>query len=174
MPSLLKFCWTLVIVNSLTIGGGFVMLPMLQKEFVEKYHWITNKEFLDAIAVGQLTPGPLTVMNAFIGYKIFGFSGSLLAMVSSYLPCVIIVTLVSKFYFAYRGSVIVSSSFRGIKAAVIGLLGAVALSLGHTSLADLPALAVAGISFAVISFTKIDPTLIIICSGVLGAFIYSG
>ncbi len=58
MPVLLKFCWILIVVNALTIGGGFVMLPMLQKEFVEKYHWITNQEFMDAIAVGQLTPGP--------------------------------------------------------------------------------------------------------------------
>ncbi|MBF0557655.1 MAG: chromate transporter [Nitrospirae bacterium] len=174
MPLLLKFCWILVVVNSLTIGGGFVMLPLLQQEFVEKYHWITDKEFLDAIAVGQLTPGPLTVMNAFIGYKIYGLSGSLLAMFSSYLPCVLIVTLVSKFYFAYKSSLIVNSSFRGIKAAVVGLLGAVAISLGHASLMDFPTLGIAVLSFAAISFAKIDPTFIIIGSGVLGALIYSG
>lgn len=173
MHLLLKFCWILIVVNSLTIGGGFVMLPMLQKEFVEKYHWITNQEFLDAIAVGQITPGPLTVMNAFIGYKIYGLSGSLLAMISSYLPCVIIVTLAARFYYAYRGSVIVNSSFRGIKAAVIGLLGAVAISLGHASVVDFSTFSIAIISFAVISFTRIDPTLIIIGSGVLGALLFS-
>jgi len=129
---LLKFCWILIVVNALTIGGGFVMLPMLQKEFVEKYHWLTNKEFMDAIAIGQVTPGPLTVMNAFMGYKIYGLLGAIMAMISSYLPCIIIVTLVAKYYYTYKKSVIVISSFNGIKPAVIGLLAAVAISLGNT------------------------------------------
>ncbi len=172
MMVLLKFCWILVVVNALTIGGGYVMLPMLQKELVEKYHWITNREFLDAIAIGQVTPGPLTVMNAFIGYKIHGLSGAVMAMISSYLPCIIIVTLAAKFYYAYKESIIVDSGFRGIKAAVIGLLGAVAISLGHISLVDLPTFAIAIIGFAVISFTRIDPTFVIIGAGLLGALIY--
>jgi chromate transporter len=169
---LLKLCWLLMVINALTIGGGFVMLPMLQKEFVENYHWLTNREFLDAIAIGQLTPGPLTVMNAVIGYKVSGLMGAVLAMVSSYLPCIIIVTLVAKFYYAYKESTIVSSSFRGIRAAVIGLLGAVAITLGNSSLVDLPTFGIAIVSFSVIAFTKIDPTFVIIGAGVAGALVY--
>jgi chromate transporter len=166
---LLKFCWILIVVNALTIGGGFVMLPMLQKEFVEKYHWLTNKEFMDAIAIGQVTPGPLTVMNAFIGFKIFGLIGAILAMISSYLPCIIIVTLVARYYYEYRQSLIVNSSFKGIKPAVIGLLAAVAISLGNAALVDPVTFGIAIISFVVIAFTKVDPTFVIIGSGVLGA-----
>ena len=166
---LLKFCWILIVVNALTIGGGFVMLPMLHKEFVDKYHWLTNQEFLDAIAFGQVTPGPLTVMNAFIGYKIFGLTGAIMAMISSYLPCIIIVTLVAKYYYTYKESVIVISSFNGIKPAVIGLLAAVAISLGNASLVDPITFGIAIISFAVITFTKIDPTFVIIGAGVVGA-----
>jgi len=168
--ALLQFCWILIYVNALTIGGGFVMLPMLQKEFVEKHHWITNQEFIDALAIGQVTPGPLTVMNAFIGYKIHGLTGAILAMVSSYLPCIIIVTLVARFYYKYKESGIVSSSFRGIKAAVIGLLASVAITLGSTSIIDPKTLGIAVISFAVIAFTKVEPTFIIIGAGVIGAF----
>ena len=166
---LLKFCWILIVVNALTIGGGFVMLPMLQREFVEKYHWLTNQEFVDAIAMGQITPGPLTVMNAFIGYKIYGLTGAIMAMISTYLPCIIIVTLVAKYYYDYKESIIVNSSFKGIKPAVIGLLAAVAISLGKTSLVDPKTFGIAIISFAVIAFTKIDPTFIIIGAGIIGA-----
>ncbi len=166
---LLKLCWLLVVINSLTIGGGFVMLPMLQQEFVERHHLLTNQEFLDAIAIGQLTPGPLTVMNAVIGYKVSGLTGAILAMVSSYLPCIIIVTIVAKYYYAYRESIIVQSGFRGIKPAVIGLLSAVAISLGNTALVDPLTSGIAIVSFAVIAFTKIDPSFVIIGAGILGA-----
>lgn len=145
------------------------MLPILHKEFVEKYHWITNQEFLDAIAIGQITPGPLTVMNAVIGYKIYGLIGAVMAMISSYLPCIIIVTLVCRYYFIYKESVIVHSVFKGIKPAVIGLLAAVAIPLGSTSLVDLLTFGIAIISFTIIAFTKIDPTFVIIMAGVLGA-----
>ena len=148
------------------------MLPMLHKEFVEKYHWLTNQEFLDAIAMGQITPGPLTVMNAFIGYKIYGLIGAVMAMVSTYLPCIIIVTLVAKYYYDYKESVIVNSSFRGIKPAVIGLLAAVAISLGKTSLVDPKTFGIAIISFAVIAFTKIDPTFVIVGAGIAGALFF--
>jgi chromate transporter len=166
---LLKFCWILIVANALTIGGGYVMLPMLQKEFVEKNHWLTNQEFLDSVAIGQLTPGPLTVMNAVIGHKLYGLLGAILAMVSSYLPCIIIVTIVAKYYYEYKESVIVNSSFKGIKSAVIGLLAAVAISLGNTALVDPITFGIAIMGFVVIAFTKIDPSLVIIGAGVLGA-----
>ncbi len=166
---LLKFCLILFVVNSLTIGGGFMMLPVLHKEFVEKYHWITNQEFLDAIAIGQITPGPLTVMNAVIGYKISGLTGAVLAMISSYLPCIIIVTLACRYYFHYKESVIVNSSFQGIKPAVIGLLAAVAIPLGSASIVDIITFSIAVISFVVIAFTRTDPTFVIIGAGIIGA-----
>ncbi len=166
---LLKFCLILFVVNSLTIGGGFMMLPVLHKEFVEKYHWITNQEFLDAIAIGQITPGPLTVMNAVIGYKISGLIGAVLAMVSSYLPCIIIVTLACRYYFHYKESVIVNSSFQGIKPAVIGLLAAVAIPLGSASIVDSITFSIAVISFVVIAFSRTDPTFVIVGAGIIGA-----
>ncbi|MBF0482270.1 MAG: chromate transporter [Desulfovibrionaceae bacterium] len=165
---LFTLCATLFVINALTIGGGYVMLPMLQEEFVMKHHWLTNQEFLDAIAMGQITPGPLTVMNAFIGYKIAGLSGALLAMASSYLPCIIIVTLVAKFYYSYKDSTIVSASFRGVKAAVIGLLAAVSITLGESSLIDPITVTIAVGSFAVIAFTKLEPTFVIVGAGIVG------
>ncbi|MDR3605410.1 MAG: chromate transporter [Desulfomonilaceae bacterium] len=166
------FFWTLFYINLFTIGGGFVMLPLLQSEIVDHYHWLTNKEFIDSIAIGQLTPGPLTIMNAFIGYKIFGFGGAIGAVVSTYLPSILVVTIVSRYYLRFKNWWIVNSSFSGIRPAVIGLLAAVAITLGRESIIDLPTGAIAIASFVAIAFTKLDPTFVILGAGLLGALLY--
>jgi chromate transporter len=168
---LLKMAGILFVINALTIGGGYAMIPMLQREFVNNYHWLTNKEFIDAIAIGQVTPGPLTVMNAFLGFKIGGLAGALIAMVASYLPCIIIVTLVTKFYLRYKELWLVMAGFAGIKPAVVGMLAAVLIFLSQSSVTGPLTKGIAVASFALLTFTKIDPSLIIIGSGVIGAFL---
>ena len=170
--ALLKMAAILFIANALTIGGGYAMVPLLQQEFVNHYHWLSNKEFIDAIAIGQVTPGPLTVMNAFMGFKIGGLAGALLAMVASYLPCIIIVTMVTKYYLRYKELWVVKAGFAGIKPAVVGLLIAVLIFLSQGSLINPTTKGIAVISFALLTFTKIDPSLIIIGSGILGALLF--
>ena len=169
---LLRMAAILFIANALTIGGGYAMVPLLQQEFVNHYHWLSNKEFIDAIAIGQVTPGPLTVMNAFMGFKIGGLAGALLAMVASYLPCIIIVTMVTKYYLRYKELWVVKACFAGIKPAVVGLLIAVLIFLSQGSLINPTTKCIAVISFALLTFTKIDPSLIIIGSGILGALLF--
>jgi len=167
-----KFFWTLFYINLFTIGGGYVMIPLLEKEIVEKYHWLNHQEFIEAIAIGQLTPGPLTIMNAFIGYKLFGIIGALGATVSTYLPSFIIVTLISYYYNEFRSSKIVDSAMRLIKPAVIGLLLSTAISLGKASLLNIPATIISLLAFTLITFTKIDPTFIILGAGMAGLLFF--
>lgn len=165
---LLKLFFSIFYVNLFTIGGGYVMLPLLQKEVVERHHWLTNKEFMDAIAAGQVTPGPFTIMNAFIGYKVSGISGAFVATAATYLPSVIIVSIVCKYYFKFKSVKEVGAAFIGLRAAVVGLLAAIVIKLGGASLVDISTVAIAVGSFAFITFTKIDPTFIILGSAVLG------
>ena len=167
-----NFFWTILYINLFTIGGGYVMLPLLQREIVDHYHWLSNKEFIDSIAVGQVTPGPLTIMNVFIGYKIFGFWGALGAVIFSYLPSIIIVTIASHYYLKFKNSWIVKACLKGIRPAVIGLLAAVAITLGRASIVDLPAGLIATGGFALLVFTKVEPTFVILGAGVAGALIY--
>lgn len=169
---MLKFFLILFYINLFTIGGGYVMIPLLEKEFVEKLQWLSHQEFIEAIAIGQMTPGPLTIMNAFIGYRLFGIIGAIGATVSSYLPSLIVVTLISYYYQGFRNSPLVDAAFRGIKPAVVGLLMATAISLGKASLIDLYTVIIALSSFALISFTKIDPTFIILGAGIAGIILY--
>ncbi len=169
---ILKFFWTIFYINLFTIGGGYVMLPLLQQEVVEHYHWLSNKEFIDSIAIGQVTPGPLTIMNAFIGYKAFGFWGAVGGVVFSYLPSIIVVTIVSHYYLKFKKSWIVQASFKAIRPAVIGLLAAVAITLGKASIVDMPTGLIAACGFAILVFTKVEPTFVILGAGVAGALLY--
>jgi len=169
---LLRLAIVLFVANALTIGGGYAMVPLLQREFVDHYHWLTNKEFLDAIAIGQVTPGPLTVMNAFMGFKISGLAGALVAMVASYLPCMIIVTIVTKYYLQYKELWVVKAGFAGIKPAVVGLLAAVLIFLSNGSITNPITKGIAVASFVLLTFTKLDPSFIIIGAGILGALVF--
>ncbi len=169
---ILKFFWTIFYINLFTIGGGYVMLPLLQREVVDHFHWLSTKEFIDSIAIGQVTPGPLTIMNAFIGYKVFGIWGAVGGVVFSYLPSIIVVTIASHYYLKFKSSWIVQASFKAIRPAVIGLLAAVAITLGRASIVDMPRGLIAAGGFAILVFTKVEPTFVILGAGVLGALIY--
>jgi len=167
--TLLTLFGVLFVVNLFTIGGGYVMLPLLHDFFVLKFHWLTDKEFLDAVAIGQVTPGPLTIMNAFIGYKVMGVAGAVVATAGSYLPSVIVVTQVTKYYLKFKESRLVAAVFSGIKPAVIGMLAAVAMTLGGPSFVTPTAIIIGAAGFIIMAFTKLDPTFVIVGAGVAGA-----
>jgi chromate transporter len=167
--TLVKLFAVLFAVNLVTIGGGYVTLPLLHRFFVEDFGWLTRQEFVDCVAVGQVTPGPMTIMNAFIGHKVAGVTGAVIATIGSYLPSIAVVTLVTRSYLKFRTSLAVASVFRGIKPAVVGMLLAVTLDLAKVSLgAPLP-IALAAASFAVMAFTRIDPTFVVLAAGLMGA-----
>ncbi len=167
--TLLKLFGALFLVNLFTIGGGYVMLPLLHRMFVEDFGWLTRQEFLDSVAIGQVTPGPLTIMNAFIGHKVAGIPGAIAATAGSYLPSLLVVTFVTRHYLRLKDSRVVASVFRGIKPAVVGMLLAVGLNLAGASLGHPLTIAIGVASFAVMAFTRIDPTFVVLGAGLLGA-----
>jgi chromate transporter len=158
----------LFLVNLCTIGGGYVMLPLLHRFFVEDFGWLTAQEFVDAIAIGQVTPGPLTVMNAFIGHKVAGFPGAVAATVGSYLPSILVVSLVARAYARLRDSRTVAAAFRGIQVAVVGMLLAVGADLAGVSLRSALGIGIGAASFALMAFSRVDPTFVIVGAALLG------
>lgn len=167
--TLLRLFAVLFAVNLLTIGGGYVTVPLLHRFFVEDFAWLTGEELVDAVAIGQVVPGPLTIMNAFIGHKVAGVPGALAATAGSYLPSIAIVTLVAKYYLRFKRSRAVAAVSRGIRPAVVGMLFAVSLQLAGLSLSGAVTIAVALGSFAVMAFTRIDPTFAVLAAGLVGA-----
>ncbi len=167
--TLLKLFGVLFAVNLLTVGGGYVSLPLLHRYFVEDFGWLTSRELADAVAVGQISPGPMTIMNVFVGQKVAGFSGAVVAALGSYLPSVSVGCLVARWYPALKRSPAVAAVLRGTKAAVVGMLLAVTLQLADASFAHPLTIAIGAGSFAIMALTRVDPTLVVAAAGVAGA-----
>lgn len=163
---------TLFKIGGLTFGSGYAMLPFIQEAVVNKYHWMSQKEFGVALALSLVTPGPVTVVSAFIGYKVAGIFGAALAMANMYLPAFAVVNVISDFY--NRASKVgkVKMVIAGIVAAFIGTLWAVIIKLTGSSLVDIPTYGMAIAAFGAQRFTKIDTLWIIIAGAIVSLFIF--
>jgi chromate transporter, chromate ion transporter (CHR) family len=157
---------TLFGIGGLTFGSGYAMLPFIQDTMVNQYHFVTDKEFGVALALSLLTPGPVTVISAFIGYKVAGLFGAALAMANMYLPAFAFVNIISDLYNRAGKVDKFKMVITGVVAAFIGTLWAVVIKLTGSSLIDLPTCGMALAAFGVQRFTKID-TLWIILTGAL-------
>lgn len=148
------------------------MLPFIQNTMVNQFHFVTDKEFGVALALSLLTPGPVTVISAFIGYKVAGVFGAALAMANMYLPSFAIVNIISDLYNRAGKIELFKMAIGGIVAAFIGTLWAVIIKLTGSSLVDLPTIGLALAAFGVQRFTKIDTLWIIIAGAILSCFIF--
>lgn len=118
---------------SLTLfGGGYVVIPALHELFVENLNWLTSAEFADGIAIGQITPGPIFVTATFIGYKVAGVLGAFLATVAIFTPPAVLTVLLSRFVKILNQSSVVKAAMKGVRAAVIGMIFASAITIGQT------------------------------------------
>jgi chromate transporter len=120
--------------GSVTFGGGLVMLPLIESEVVNTHHWLTHQEFADATALGQITPGPVLITATFIGYRVAGTVGALIATISIFLPAFLMTIAAGSSLRRFRNNEQVQSFLRGVAPAVVGLLLAAALSLGRAGI----------------------------------------
>ena len=120
-------------IGAFTFGGGYAMIPLIQREIVDKKQWATNEDLLDIIAIAESTPGPIAVNAAtFIGSKIDGFFGALFATLGVVLPSFLIILAIARCYKKFKSSKIVAGLMSGLKPAVIGLIAAAVLTVGKT------------------------------------------
>ncbi|HEY6659499.1 MAG TPA: chromate transporter [Pyrinomonadaceae bacterium] len=121
-------------IGSITFGGGFVMIPLIESEAVGGHHWLTHQEFADATALGQVTPGPVLISATFIGYRVAGTFGALVATISIFLPSFLMTVAAGSSLRRFRDNEIVQSFLRGVTPAVVGLLVAAAISIGRAGI----------------------------------------
>lgn len=160
-------------IGAFSFGGGYAMLPLLEKELVEKHQWISTTDFIDILAISEMTPGPIAINSAtFLGYNVNGVLGAAIATFAVVLPSFIIITLIYMFMNSFKNSKYVNWIFRGIRPVVLGLIGAAAITVGKTSFVDIKGVMIAVLLFYLVNFRKINPILGIILAGILGVILY--
>lgn len=152
--------------GSVTFGGGFVMVPLIEAEVVRTNHWLTHQEFADATALGQLTPGPVLITATFIGYRVAGTLGALIATIAVFLPAFIMTVAAGSSLRRFRANRQVQAFLRGVTPAVVGLLIAAAWSIGHAGIRTWLGLILAVIAALVLLRFRVNPFWVILGAGV--------
>ncbi len=152
-----------------TFGGGYAMLPMIQKEVIEKHHWATEEEVMDYYAIGQCTPGIIAVNTAtFVGYYQKGVIGGIAATLGVISPSIIIISLIASVLSNFAEITIVQNALAGIRVAVCFLMGTSILKLWKSSVKDITGIVLFVIALLLAYFANVSVVIIVVLAGVAG------
>lgn len=159
--------------SAFTFGGGYVIVPLMHKRFVEELKWIDEDEMLDLVAIGQSAPGPIAVNTSIlVGYHMAGIPGALLSVFGTVLPPLITITLISYFYVAFRDNPIVKALLLGMQAGVAAVIVDVVINMASKVIKNkhiLP-ITIMVLAFITATFFNINIVIILLICGVLGAY----
>ena len=159
---------------SLTLfGGGYVFIPVLDKIIVNEIGWLDSQQFIDCIAMGQITPGPILISATFVGYKMNGILGAICATLSIFAPSSVIIIFISRFYLYFKNNMFAKKIIQGIKIGIVGLIvySAIIVILNKGSIEYFTLIACVVSLLLLIKF-KIHPIILIIVSGLIGYFLH--
>lgn len=158
-------------IGTFTIGGGYAMIPLIQKEVVDKKGWLTKDEFLDYLAISQSAPGILAInISIFVGEKLKGVKGSVVASLGSALPSFVMILLIALFFQSYEDNPTVIKIFKGIRPAVVALIAVPFLTLSKSASLNRYTAIIPVISIVLIAFIGVSPIWLILSAAILGLF----
>ena len=157
----------------MVFGSGLAIVPFLYGGVVNEYHWLTVKQFLDAVAVAMITPGPVVITVGFIGFLVAGFTGASLAALATFLPCYLLTIIPAPYFKKYGKRPDIAAFVAGVTAAATGAISGAVIILGRKSISDLPTALLALVT-AVLLFKsrKIKEPLLVLAAAIIGFFIY--
>ncbi len=159
-------------ISAFTFGGGFVIVPLMKKKFCDERHWLEETEMLDMAAIAQSSPGAVAVnASVLAGYRIAGLPGALTAVLGTVLPPLLILSVISLFYSAFRANPVVAAVLRGMQAGVTAVIADVVVSLGGDVVRSRRVLSILlmGGAFAAALLLPVNVVWILIFCGVAGA-----
>ena len=151
----------------LVFGSGLVIVPFLKTYVVDQYHWLSDRTFLDAVAIGMISPGPVVITATFVGYLLGGFSGALAATVGIFSPAVLFTVLLTPLLLRYRRHRRLAGFIRGITVAVVGVLVGTTWLVGRTAIGDVLTVVVGVLSLALLLLFPKLPELVLVLAGAL-------
>ncbi len=156
-------------IGAVLYGSGYVLLAFLRADFVDRLGWLTETQLLDAVAIGQVTPGPVFTTATFIGFLLAGVPGAIVATVAIFLPSFVFVAAIHSQVKRLRASSITAPILDAVNAAAVGLMTLVTVFLGRSALVDVPTILVALAALAVLILTKINSLWLILAGAIVGA-----
>jgi len=174
MSILIEIFLSFLKIGAFSFGGGYAMLPLIEREIVKSHNWITFKEFVDIIGISQMTPGPIAINSAtFVGFKVSGILGAISGTLGVISFSFILVSIADHYILKFKESYILKAALAGMRPAMIGLIISVFLSLGRESYKDIKSIVIGIIIIGLLLTNKLHPILIIMISGILGIVFYS-
>jgi chromate transporter len=156
-----------------SFGGGYAMLPFIQQEVVSSHHWLLNKDFIDIVAISQMTPGPIAINAAtFVGFKVAGFWGSFAATTGLVLFPFLLMLIITRLYVSFKKNQYLAAALAGIRPALLGLIAAAAVLLGKDSIIDLKSAGIFVFILAISMRFRTNPVYLILISGLLGFVLF--
>jgi chromate transporter len=153
-------------------GGGYVFIPLIQEIIVDGHGWVTTQEFIDAIAMGQITPGPILVSAAFIGLKVAGFAGAVVATVGIYLPPALLMVVSTRALEFIKKSQTIRAALRGIRPAVVGMIVAAAVTVGGTAPRHWASLLIFSVALIALMRLRVQVVWVIPAAGLTGLLLF--
>ena len=168
MKNLLTIFFTFLKIGAFTFGGGYAMIPLIQKEAVEHHHWVTDADILDIVAIAESTPGPIAINAAtFVGYQTKGFSGAVAATLGVVLPSFVTIFAVFHVLQAFQNAPVVEYAFNGIRVGVLVLMLKALLKMFKTNPKGALPYTIMGAAFVLTALLKVNTFLVIgLCAAV--------
>ena len=159
-------------IGSFTLGGGYAMVPVMEKEIVDKKKWLGKEEFMDILAVAQATPGLFAMnMASHIGYKLRGVGGGIVGSLAVALPSIIAILLIAMFFQTFKDNIYVEKIFMGIRPAVVALIAAPCFTMAKTAKINRYNIWIPVVAALLICAFGVSPIWIILAAGI-GGFVY--
>lgn len=169
---LTQIAWFFTKAGAFVFGSGLAIVPFLYGGVVKEYHWLNEQQFLDAVAVAMITPGPVVITVGFIGYLVAGFPGACVAALATFIPCYLFTIIPAPYFKKYGKHPSIKAFVDGVTAAAIGAIAGAVLVLGKRTLTDIPSLAIAiGTIVTLLKFKKLQEPIIIGAAAVIGVLL---